>query len=217
MHVTIRTMLSILALATVLPAGAGAQTCEWDAARMLARVFRLSNAMMASEAGELVLQDPAPAMVRYVEEHAKSLDGEGVVVTCGMALGRALRERGRAAFDVHARERATSMWQPGMSTEVPGDVASSINSAAVDLALMGEELQWLMGVLPQAARGNWQPYLATGTYSRRQTRQIMATMAALMAVDPEMASVMAGAPEEIARYSPLLEEQIVMLAVGIVG
>jgi len=169
------------------------RTCPDAAARVLGHVYFLSNPI-----SEENLQS-------YVSENRSYFAKDGAVVRCAEALGKRLVFSGVNAYDPKAYERAMGAGP----AEFAPDVATSINSGAVNLVVMGLELQWLARVLPSAARGDWELYNTTGTQTRLQIRQVLPMYQTLLSQDPQMAQMVR---EIMKDFEPMAEEQILMLA-----
>jgi hypothetical protein len=167
--------------------------CSDSAARLLARAYLLSNPF-----------NPVDELVAFVRQNRSAFQRGSGPISCGAALGPHLVRAGIGAYDPAAYERAMGA---GPAEHAP-EVARSINSGAVELFSMGQELSWLVEVLPAAADENWQPLLTTGTETRRMSRQAMAMLQGL----PDLAESLGFAREILQQFAPIAEEQILMLA-----
>jgi hypothetical protein len=160
---------------------------------LLARAYLLSNPF-----------NPVDELVAFVRQNRSAFQRGSGPISCGAALGPHLVRAGIGAYDPAAYERAMGA---GPAEHAP-EVARSINSGAVELFSMGQELSWLVEVLPAAADENWQPLLTTGTETRRMSRQAMAMLQGL----PDLAESLGFAREILQQFAPIAEEQILMLA-----
>jgi hypothetical protein len=168
--------------------------CNQQSARAIAHAY-----VLASPLGD------GNELANYVRANHALFTHGGAAIRCASVLGPRLVRGGINAYDPKAYERAMGV---GPSQFAP-QVADSINSGAVDLYMMGAELQWLAQVLPAMANGNYQPFLTTGTYMRQQMRQILPIMQMMLAMDPGAAQILNSVN---AQFAPIAEEQIFMLA-----
>jgi phosphoribulokinase len=105
--------------------------------------------------------------------------------------------------------------------EFAPQVAQSLNKDAVYFVTLGLELQWLSQVLPAAAQGDWSPYNSTGTVYRQSMRQHLLyfnQLYQLTSVNPQnLALIDNMVTAFVAQIDPLIEQQIVVLAVTNLG
>jgi len=145
----------------------------------------------------------------FVSSNRSAFQAGGPAVACASALGGRLIQAGMAAYDPNAYERA--MGGAGPAHLAP-DVARSINSGSLDMSGMGHELSWLARVFPDVARGSLESFLSSGTDTRLQLRSVMALMQQMATISPDFAQNLAFARAVVGHFSPLAEEQVLMLA-----
>ena len=184
--------ISSLCLFTSSPANAG-HLCTEQSARAIARAYMLSSPFSSGN------------ILGYITQNREHFVQGGNAIRCARALGSQLVTAGINAYDPKAYEKAMGVGP----AEFAPKVAESINSGATDLMLMGQELHWLAQVLPPAIRGNYVPYNTTGTPTRQQIRQVLPIFNVLCQTDPAMCQMVRGIMQQ---FEPIIEEQIVMLA-----
>lgn len=179
------------------------RACDVDSARKLYQVQVLSNPLSEMLYGTEELQ-------AYVQQNKAYFVQDGQAIKCATVLGQYLFNQGILTFDEHASERAGRY---AVNMEQYHQLEADINRGSIDLALQGEELLWLAQVLPEAAEGNWGPYLSTGTMMRQQGRQVVGPLIIQMInqglMDP---MVFAQMEAEIKAMAPTVEDQYVILA-----
>jgi hypothetical protein len=178
------------------PAPATRGVCSDAAAKLLARAYFLSNPF-----------NPVDDLVAFVRQNRSAFQRGNGPISCGAALGPRLVRAGIGAYDPGAYEKAMGA---GPAEHAP-EVARSINSGAVELFSMGQELSWLVEVLPDAANENWQPFLTTGTETRQMLRDAMGLLQDLATI-PDFAESLGFARGISQLFAPIAEEQILMLA-----
>lgn len=144
-------------------------------------------------------------LATFVRSKYEYFEKEGKAIKCMALLGNNLITAGLNAYDPHAYE---SIMGKG-PIELQPQVAQSINSDAVSLYTMGIELKWFAGVLPYIVKGNYTPYLTTGTPTRNQIKEILPILNLTINSDPYLKATF---EEMMTIYSQLAREQIVMLA-----
>lgn len=78
--------------------------------------------------------------------------------------------RGGLALSVSrsgAYERAVGMWQPGMPTEIPGDIAIQIQSVPAEMHAFGNTTKAIGSVLPDLMQENMTGYKQSDLYATR--------------------------------------------------
>ena len=144
----------------------------------------------------------------WISSNAQLLTANGPTMSCARELGNALVYQGLQSFGQADYEGSYGrVLEMGGTIEQAQDVAGSMRSGALDAFMTGKELIWLAEVIPQAAQGNWQPFLNTGTESRLQFRQVIPLLqqAGLGADLGQIAPL-------IDQFGPMVEEQMVMAA-----
>jgi hypothetical protein len=171
--------------------------CSDQSARLIARAYFLSNPML-----------PDDEFRAFVAGNRSALTSSSPAIQCGQVLGAHIALRGIGAYDTDAYRRAMGSGP----AELAPDVARSINSGAVDLFVMGQEIAWLAGVLPAAAEGNFGPYATTGTETRVMMRQALALVGPLVTMDGEFAQMLGMTKSLLGQFEAISEQQILMLA-----
>jgi len=195
-----RLQASAAARANARPAGPAVSApgaCPDSIARLVARAYTLSNPF----------NDPNE-FATFVASNRAAFQTSGAAVTCAAALGTRLAQAGMAAYDPNAYERAMGAGP----AELAPNVAQSINSGALDMFAMGQELSWLATIFPEVARGSLRSFLSSGTDTRVQLRNAMEMMNQLASMNRDFAQNLGFARAIAGFYSPMADEQILMLA-----
>ncbi len=171
------------------------RACDIESARKLYKVQILSNPLSERKKFE--------TLKAYIQENKGDFTDDGSVIRCARALGNNLMKRGVLTFDDQVRERAANK---GISPEYYDRLEADVNRGSIDSLLQGEELLWLAEVLPEAAKGNWNPYQSTGTKTRQQAR---AFLPMIEMIDPSSIQQLEAM---MAKIEPIVEDQYVIFA-----
>jgi hypothetical protein len=167
------------------------------------------------------INDPHPALVQDVSSYPDVFKESSSVIVCARALGALLIERGVVSFNPNAYSDVMKRFGGTRAAEFAPQVAQSLNKDALYFIALGQELQWLSQVLPAAVRGDWGPYLSTGTLFRQTTRQQLIyfnQMDQIFGANPQNRAFLENAMAAfLSQIDPLIEQQIVVLAVTNLG
>lgn len=103
------------------------------------------------------------------------LSRDGQLIKCMKSAGSKFVHKGISDYDKHAYEKAINKAREIGAPELASGVASSINQISVSTFILGTELLWLSDVLPKVIDGNSATFFQTGTNSRNQIRQALAS------------------------------------------
>lgn len=177
--------------------------CDPQPARNMGILLLRSNPLIEMDSGQL------GAFQSFVQTNSSMLQPNGPTMTCARQLGQALQYQGLKSYSQRDYDDAYgSVLAQGGTIDMAQDVAGSMQSGALDAWMTGKELVWLSEVIPSAAAGNWQPYMATGTESRKQLRQVIAIYSQM----PDMQAILRDMQPLLASFQPIVEEQMVMAA-----
>lgn len=173
--------------------------CTVESAQILGHLYYLSNPM-----------GNANDLTAFVNQYRAHLTSNGTVMKCAKTLGNKLIAQSLGAFSQADYDDAYgSVLEMGGTMDMAHDVAYDIQSGAVDLLMLGQELLWLVQVIPSAANGDWRLFNTTGTETRNMIREVMPIYQMMFAMDPSMAQIF---DDVLAQFGPLVEYQMVMLA-----
>ena len=149
----------------------------------------------------------------YVESNKYQFKKDGEIIQAAKVLGEKLLKKSYESYDRNSNyyyERALDM---GANLDQARQIENDVNSGALDLYTIGQELLWLAEVLPEAAQGNWSAYNNTGTEMRKQVRQILPLLQTLSQFDdpfgPSMSDIVQNAVNMSKTFS---EDYLVYLA-----
>lgn len=124
-------------------------------------------------AGALALAHPfadESVLYKMVQENKALFSANSSVIACARKLGNRLVSAGLKSYDPKAADRAA---RSGGPAELVPDVARELNAFSLEASALGQELNWLAGVLPAMAAGDMVPFNTTASPQRAQIRQLL--------------------------------------------
>jgi hypothetical protein len=126
-------------------------------------------------------------LVDFVDEYSYYLTSESPVIRCMREAGYRMQNETMRQFEPGAGHRAyESAISMGANMDQAYQIQSNIESGQIQFYVMGQELVWLSQVIPKAAQGNWDDFLNTGPYFRKQNIDYVILMAQIFASMGEM-------------------------------
>lgn len=179
-------------------------------ARFLGKLYYLSNPYQ-------VASNPM-GITNLVRDNAHLLGDNSRVIQCARDLGNLMVNQGLRSFgnQDNDRERMYDIGhENGVDPLVTKRAADEMYNGAVDVFMIGQELNWLARVIPEAANGNWDPFNTTGTQTRQQFYQVWPIYQSIMNsdyTDPYTKQVM---EQMMTQLQPIVEHQVTLLALMI--
>ena len=131
--------------------------CTLETARAIGNLYLLSMPLMDHE-----------DLVAFVQENKYSLTSSSSIIQCMKKAGSRLTGDGISAYNPNDYNKAYGrVLEMGGTSDMAHDIASSMESPAMQALAMGQELLWLAKVIPEAANGNWEPYNNPETLVRK--------------------------------------------------
>ena len=193
------------------PAVAEEGPCNLTYARAVAKTYVLANPLLAQRYERTrQIKDPHPYLVGFVKDYPQLFAQSSRHTRCARVLGQILIQLGVNAYNPNAFNDVMGRFGGTQVAELTPRVIQSINEDAVKMVTLGQELLWLSQVLPEAAQGNWKPYVSTGTIFRQRIRQEMVMVNRMALFDPAFADILIRVAA--AAGNQFVSQQIVVLA-----
>lgn len=173
--------------------------CSEKTARIIGRIYYLSN--------PLEIFNRFADLEAYVNRNRNLLLPGSKMIQCMRSAGNTLIARGVQAYSQQDADRAYGRaLEMGATGDMANKIRSNMNQGATELFTMGQELIWLSQVLPQAAQGNWNDFINTGTDTRQAVIQSIRLVAPML--DPNLLGIV---QQSFTQYAPYLEYQVAVL------
>lgn len=178
-------------------------SCDETTAGNIGKLYHISSA--------LYVYNNWSELESLVNNNKMLLAADSKLIMCMKNAGEKMQITNMQNFDPNAGnqayERSVSM---GATPDMARDIKSNVEQGQIQLFVIGQELVWLSKVLPEAAKGNWGPFLNNPSFYRKTAIdqiKLTVTMLGVMG-EREILSYFINA---MAEYQPYMEYQTAVM------